>query len=73
MKLPLPSSLSFHLSGGRILTRAQVMRDGEAGPGAGVAVAVLASRSGLGNIFHSPMRVCQAGEELRFPVLWTNK
>lgn len=49
------------------------MGDQEAGPGAGVAVAVLAACAELDHVFHSPLSVSPAGEELRFPVLQTNK
>lgn len=65
--------LSFDLAGGGILIWAQAVRDQEAGPGAGVAVAVLAACAELDHVFHSPLSVSPAGEELRFPVLQTNK
>lgn len=40
---------------------------------AGVAVAVLAACAELDHVFHSPLSVSPAGEELRFPVLQTKK
>lgn len=66
-------SLSLDWAGGGILIWAQAVRDQEAGPGAGVAVAVLAACAELDHVFHSPRSVSLAGEELRFPVLQTNK
>lgn len=72
-ELSMACSLSFDLAGGGILIWAQAVRDQEAGPGAGVAVAVLAACAELDHVFHSPLSVSPAGEELRFPVLQTNK
>lgn len=62
-------SLSLDWAGGGILIWAQAVRDQEVGPGAGVAVAVLAACAELDHVFHSPWSVSPAGEELRFPVL----
>lgn len=50
----------------------QAVRDQEAEPGGGVAVAVLAACAELDHVFHS-LSISLAGEELRFPVLQTNK
>lgn len=71
--ISVPSSLSFYLAGRGTLIWVQVVRAQNREPGAGVAVAVLAACAGLDNVFHSPTSVSWAGEELRFPVLQTNK
>lgn len=59
-ELPIPPGLSWSLAGRGILVHDSRIQ--------GLAVAVLAA-----SVFHSPPSISQAGEELGFPVLQTNK
>lgn len=72
-ELSMACGLSLGWAGGGILIWAQAVGDQEVGPGASVALAVLAACAELDHVFHSPLSVSPAGEELRFPVLQTNK